>query len=96
MSRNPDAWEPSVSFRLPQQDLERVRSIRPLIGGVEDATTSAAIRQLLSLALAVFDEEQARIIADYARRNNISRQSAWQRVVDIGIDGLIQSKDEDE
>ena len=96
MSRNSDAWEPSVSFRLPQQDLERVRSIRPLIGGVEEATTSAAMRQLVSLALAVFDSEQARVVADYARRENISRQSAWQRVVDIGIDGLIQSRNEDE
>lgn len=88
MPPRPSTWDPAIGFRLPRKQLERVLSLRDILGGIESATTSATMRELVALALVVFDGANARRVAAYARRAGISRDAAWERVVDVGIDAL--------
>ena len=88
MPPRPSTWEPSVSFRLPEQTLQRILNLRTVLGGIESASTSATLRELLGLALVVFDPESARRVATYAQRAGISRDQAWQRVVEVGVDAI--------
>ena len=93
MAPQPDSWEPSVSFRLPRATLQRILDLRPVLGGVETATTSATMRELLELSLVVFDTAAARRVAEYSRHAGLSRDAAWQRVVDGGLDCLASAHD---
>lgn len=88
MPPRPSTWEPSVSFRLPEQTLKSILDLRAVLGGIESASTSATLRELLALALVVFDPESARRVAAYAQRAGISRDQAWQRVVEVGVDAI--------
>lgn len=92
----PDTWDRCVSVRLPHAMLDQVLGLRAVLGGVEDATISATLRELLQLALVVIDEASTRRIGEYARHAGITRDQAWQRVVDFGIDALESADDADD
>jgi hypothetical protein len=51
------------------------------------------MRELLELSLVVFDTAAARRVAEYARHAGLSRDAAWQRVVDVGLDCLANADD---
>lgn len=77
---------------MPEQTLKSILNLRAVLGGIESASTSATLRELLALALVVFDPESARRVAAYAQRAGISRDQAWQRVVEVGVDAIEDDK----
>lgn len=85
-------WDPSVSFRLPQADMNAVDALRPELGGVESASRSATVRELLRIALIVINPKQARRVALIAARRRITSDEAWRLVVE---NGLTQLENED-
>jgi hypothetical protein len=78
-------WDPSVSFRLPKEDFEAIDTLRPSLGGVENATRSATVRELVRIALIVINPRQARRVSLLAARRQISSDEAWRLVAEQGL-----------
>lgn len=78
-------WDPSVSFRLPKEDFEAIDALRPSLGGVENATRSATVRELVRIALIVINPRQARRVSLLAARRQISSDEAWRLVAEQGL-----------
>lgn len=93
-TRNPANWDPCLSVRVPRKVRDEIDQLREPLGGVEDATTSATLRELLRLALVVFDPEAARRVAALARRRGTATDAAWRSVVEIGLDALEAEENE--
>lgn len=87
-ARDSSRWDPMVGVRVSRAMRDTIDSLRDALGGVEDATTSATLRELLRLALVVFDVDMARRVTSVARRRGIATDDAWRSVVEIGLDAL--------
>ena len=75
-------------MRVSRETRDAIDSLREPLGGVENATTSATLRELLRLALVVFDPAAAKRVAAVSRRRGIPLDAAWRSVVEIGLDSL--------
>lgn len=94
MPANPELWDPSISFRLERGSRDAILALRPALGGIESATMSATLRELLRLALVVFEPSLARRVAAVARSRGLSGDAAWRQVVEAGVSRL-ESHEED-
>ena len=87
-------WDPSVSFRLPRGDFEAIDALRPALGGVENATRSATVRELVRIALIVINARQARRVSLLAARRQITSDEAWRLVAEQGLAQLENENEE--
>lgn len=81
-----------VGARVSPETRAAIIALRIDLGGVEEASMAAVLRELLGLALAAINPGTARRVGALAVAWGCSREAAWARVTAAGLELLEREK----
>jgi hypothetical protein len=88
MSARPETWNPHLGVRVEPHVRDAILDLRSYLGGVETATVSATLRELIGLALVLISPGTVQRVRAIILKTGWSRDVAWSRVVEAGLSAV--------
>jgi len=92
VTSHPENWNPHLGVRVEPRVRDAILDLREYLGGVETATISATLRELLGLALILISPDTVQRVRAITLRHSWPRDVAWRRVVEAGLSSIEQQE----